>query len=646
MGSANLDSIAITNHNTFDVKQYVKIKNELGITVYPGIEINLDTGHLLLIANGDDPYEFHEQCAVVESLIPNPTDSISVADLQREFGDLSNFILIPHYDKKPSIPKHVIEELSDFITAGEVMSPKKFMYSIKDAERLVPVYFSDSRMSQELNIIPTRQTYLACDDTNFSSIKNCLRDKAKVSLSPEEGSYLFEVFANGQRLSTGLNVVVGERSSGKSYTLDKIYREANVDVKYIKQFSLVARNSEEDERKFDKILSAKHSLLTREYLEELQHVVNDIIDVDIEADLRSVSSYVASLVKFASESERRDAFSNAKLFSEEKFQVSDQSSLVKLIDSTKHLMRNDEFRSIIDKHVSVETLKKLLVELMMEFTTREEGRLKRIWLNEIIGSVKEKLQIKTSATPIEEIDLYNIAMNMNKVSKFEEVVNLARVEREIKRTSTKDFAVVAKALKFSGAGELKKLSGRQVAFRDAYTVYESPYKFLQELKEIDGLAKADLYKYFANIEYKVLNRDGAEASGGERSEFNLLHVIQDALQYDMLLIDEPESSFDNIFLKSEVNEMIKDISKTMPVVLVTHNSTVGASILPDYLLCTKKEIEDGKPIYRVYSGDPMGKKLTSVDGAELDTFNVTMGCLEAGTEAYEERRKGYENLKN
>lgn len=35
-------------------------------------------------------------------------------------------------------------------------------------------------------------------------------------------------------------------------------------------------------------------------------------------------------------------------------------------------------------------------------------------------------------------------------------------------------------------------------------------------------------------------------SGGESAEFNLLQTIEDARNYDMLLIDEPESSFDNI----------------------------------------------------------------------------------------------------
>lgn len=63
----------------------------------------------------------------------------------------------------------------------------------------------------------------------------------------------------------------------------------------------------------------------------------------------------------------------------------------------------------------------------------------------------------------------------------------------------------------------------------------------------------------------------------------------------MLLIDEPESSFDNMFLNQEVNERIKEISQKIPVFLVTHNNSIGESIKPDYYMYTKRCLKpDGK----------------------------------------------------
>lgn len=63
---------------------------------------------------------------------------------------------------------------------------------------------------------------------------------------------------------------------------------------------------------------------------------------------------------------------------------------------------------------------------------------------------------------------------------------------------------------------------------------------------------SDYYKYFVSIKYEVFNKYGFRASGGERSEYNLLEQLADATQYDILLLDEPESSFDNLFLKSDI----------------------------------------------------------------------------------------------
>ena len=49
-----------------------------------------------------------------------------------------------------------------------------------------------------------------------------------------------------------------------------------------------------------------------------------------------------------------------------------------------------------------------------------------------------------------------------------------------------------------------------------------------------------------------------------------------------------------------MNALIKDISMNMPVILVTHNNTVGASIKPVYLIYTKRVIKDEKATYERY----------------------------------------------
>lgn len=641
---SGLHCIAITNHNTFDLEQFNLIKEELPICVFPGIEIDLEGGQLLLIGDGDNVVDFADKAQLIASKCSSKK-SIELKEFSAIYPDLLKYLLIPHYEKKPQLKEEILGSLASYITAGEVSSPKKFIYCQKNKDKLVPVYFSDCRVDKNLDPLPVRQTFIDCDDISFGAIKNCLRDKSKVTLSEVDGNSLFQVFDNGQKLSTGLNVIIGERSTGKSFTLDKIEREWK-NVKYIKQFTLVARDEKEDKRKFNKWLSEGHSLLSREYLRELEQVVNDVIDIDIEQNNKSVSEYLESLLKFAKEKEKHDVFSKAKLFSEEEYQILDQKGLKELIASTIHLIENTEFRKTIENYVSRDSLKLLLVDLMNQFGERELERIKKVWINELVKDIKSKLQFKTAATPPSEINLYKIAVDNNKVEKFSNVIALARKEREIMRKPMKRFDVVASTGGFEGALELQKLSRTKSTFSTAFSKYNRPYQYLQELKNIAGIEVADIYRYFVKIDYRILNEDGAVASGGERSEFNLLQEVEDAKKYDILLVDEPESSFDNLFLKDEVNEIIKDLSLQMPVVLVTHNSTVGASIKPDYLLCTKKKLKDRKPIYDIYSGFPTSKKLRSINGDTIETWDVMMGCLEAGETAYNDRRAGYEDLKN
>ena len=646
VASAGLDCIAITNHNLFDKDQFVKIRESASVPVFPGIEVDLCKAQILVFSDGHDLDSFEAQCNQVSAKCAEVGASITVEEFKSIFGDLSSYILIPHYEKKPAIKEDTLAELAPHVTAGEVSSAKKFMYCMNATDRLVPVYFSDCRVREDLNPLPIRQTYLDCSDPTFSAIKECLRDRTKVALSRADGNRLFQIFEDGQQLSTGLNVILGDRSSGKSHTLETL-KKRFPEAHHIRQFALVARDSDEDEKKFNSYLTRKQGLFSKDYLITLQHVIEDVLNIDLEDDERRVEAYISSLLDFARELERHDAFSKAKIYSEDLYPDRNLKGLRDLIASTKNLISNVEFKETIAKHLARESLVALYVDLMQQYARQEELRLKRVWVNDLVQSIKSKLQLRSAAPKISDVELYDVALNKRKIDKFRAIVKLAQVPKMPLRKSMRGFSVVAEVGPFTGVQEMWNVLRRRTAsFASAFKSYEEPYNFLQELKAIGGDVKPpDFYKFFVKIDYRILNKDGFDASGGERSEFFLLDEIEGAADHEMLLIDEPESSFDNSFLKDDVNALIKEMAKKMPVVVVTHNNTVGMTIKPDYLLFTRKSIEDGNIVWRVYSGYPTSKKLTAPDGAKVDTIDVVLGSLEAGSEAYNERRQSYENLK-
>ena len=79
--------------------------------------------------------------------------------------------------------------------------------------------------------------------------------------------------------------------------------------------------------------------------------------------------------------------------------------------------------------------------------------------------------------------------------------------------------------------------------------------------------------------------------------------------------------------------------------IATHNNTIGASLHPDYLIYTEKEVQtNGMVKYHLYHGYPSSTILTDLEGNEINRKDVMLDCLEAGEPAYIDRRHSYEIL--
>lgn len=642
---AQLDAVAVTNHDIFRLEQFREIEASLPVVVFPGIEINVDKGHLLVFADPADVEDFAAKAAVVETKITKIGDQLSVKELIEIFGDLNRYLLIPHYEKHPSLSTQALDELTPYLCAGEVDSAKKFVRSVNDPTKLAPVLFSDSRMRVGMESLPTRHTFVDCGTVTISALKICLKDKNKVKLSARDGNSLWQALESGQQLSTGLNVLVGARSTGKTYTLDELSK-TNENVKYIKQFQLVQQDEADYDRQFKGNVERSRSTFADQYLLGLKRTLDEVMRIDSIGNTREVESYVQSLLKSAEEIDRSDSFSNAALFAEVDFPVGNITTLEALIRSVQQIIENIEYRSIIERHLQIVVLNKLFIELVETLWKISLEIEKRKFVNDLVKEVKKILKFHTSATQVEDVDLYQISMDTRRVARFQEMVSILKQQKTVYEENIRGFRIQAKRKSFSGAMEVKNVSGVKTSFVETFKKYGDAYAYLRDLLNNESLTRSELYKLFVKIDYRILNRDGFEVSGGERSEFRLLQEIEDARNYDLLLIDEPESSFDNVFLKTDVNDHLRRIAQEMPVVVVTHNSTVGASVGANYILFTAKEHENDEVIYRIYSGYPTDRELTSVDKKSMSSHPVLMDSLEAGSEAYEGRRTVYEAIKN
>ena len=591
VAKTGLDVIAITNHNLFDFTQFQEIKQSIPNTVVlPGIEVDLENGHILVITNNDSKtlFEFNTICENVKNLIKTKDDDISYDRFIQIFGNLSNYLLIPHYDKEPKLHKDVIEKLGRNIIAGEVSSVKNFIYMKKEETELTPVFFSDFRTEKGVtpDKYPVSHTFLDIDQVNVNTLKLCLMDKTKVSLTSEKGVELFQIFPNGQMLSTGLNIMFGKRSTGKTYTLDAIANRFEGKAKYIKQFELL-NTGKNDSDQFEYDLKVRQENSAEDFLREFGIIVTDMLKTcSADEDEMKLHKYLEAVMSSAQQSDVNDVFSKSKLFNESDYKEQSHDDIKKLITATLTLLESQLYKQIINKHLPETSLKALLKELIEQFWEEKVQRQYFKEVNNMIKTVKESLQLKSAAPRIPDIDLYQYFINKKKREVFAQVALAVKKKRTISTEKAGHFTISVSARPFANATDLKTIGLRQVSLTNAFAKYGNPIQYLDELKAA-GVESDRIYKLFAAIDYRILNSSGLPVSGGERSEFNFLQKIKDAILCDILIIDEPESSFDNIFLKNEVNKFIKEMAESMPVIISTHNNTIGGSIKPDYILYTE-----------------------------------------------------------
>ena len=647
--SQKIDVIAITNHNEFDRNQYERICVQLpNTTVLPGIEIDIDGGHALFIADSDKQSldVFEGICNKITPLVTCQDDTIPFEQVQDLFHGFEDYLVIPHYDKEPKLPSETILKFGVNIFAGEVSSVKKFVSALNNQDSLVPVLFSDFRVEalQYGAVYPNRQTYIDINDVAVNSLKLCLRDKNKVGLAPTDGHNLFQWSTSGLCLSTGLNIILGKRSSGKTHTLNRINKHFGDKALYIRQFSLLNTkdpNSIEQFEQEDKITQGK---IASDYLKPFKEVVDDISQVPTkEADMCVLGQYMKSLVKYANEQHLNDVYSKTQMFNTPTYSFFETNELKSLIDSVELLIKNVKYKKIVESYLDKNKLKGLFCNLVDKYRTLKLRNKLIEDVNATLNTIKTNLQMQSTATRIPNIDLYNILINECKREKFNKVVGELKSTRLINSRDIGHFRISTTTRPYYNATDMKQ--GSQVSLVEAFKSYDVPFAFIQKLKETT-VESTSYYKYFVKVEYKILNSLGTVVSGGERTEFNFLSKVKDAMMYDILIIDEPESSFDNIFLKNEVNTLIKEMSMNMPVIVSTHNSTIGGSIKPDYIIYTEKSVENDKVVYKVYEGMPDSKLLSTPSGESIENYQITMNSLEAGEAAYNNRKQGYDLLKN
>lgn len=637
----NLDAIAITNHNYFDEVNYKLISENTNIIVFPGIEIDLEQGHILIISPIEELEIFKKECTEANNYMRLNTFNLSYEKFIEIFKNRQKYLMIPHYKKKPSISSDVLSKFGDEIICGEVSSAKKWFSCIKNDSLLPPVLFSDIRIREDIEKYPSTLTYLQCDELTIPKIKIALSDKTKIKISKDGADEEFQILSDGTTASTGLNIVMGLRSSGKTYTLENILASFNKDtVKYIEQFSIV---SNAKDKEFKKIIEKDNNDIQEKNLALLKPLIDKISSIGLSNDDLKVDNYIESLKDYAEKSENKDEYANSPLFIAEKFDDIEKDELDELIESVKRLLDSDKYSKIINDTLGRENLLNLLQKLLIASCEQNNNKTIIDITNNLISVIKTILDEKSALSTIEDVDFINIAKNRLEVKYFNDFINKLKDEVILEQDESLRFIIEVKRKKYNKADRIKRHMPHCPPITNAFSFYDKPYEYVKKLLEA-GVYQNVIYKMLVDIDFSVVNKDDkSEISGGEQAEYVLYSELKDAGKYDLVLIDEPESSFDNIFLRDKIKEKIKNLSQKTTVFIVTHNSTLGILMNPDKIIYTHKESANN---YEVYTGTLSASTFKNINGKSIGSYKVLMDIMEAGEDSFKRKEEIYESVKN
>lgn len=623
-----LSAIAVTNHDLFNTSNYRDVCAAVpdDICVLPGIEVSVKGFHVLVIANPANIDQFSQICSDIKP-VQQGEDGMSLEVFRDHFGD-GGYIIIPHYKKKPLIPADDLIALNDVITALEVTSEKKWEYEHSRVDKPV-VMFSDYRCATGARPSLGKYTYITIGEITYDSLRLAFNDSAKFAITErvdhmELGPGLFA--------SMGLNVVVGSRSSGKTFFLDRIYDSCDPDdVVYVRQFGIV---KDAEESAFRAKLDGEESAIKSDYYEPMTAVSTAAEELPSrEAIVKSIKDYLIGLAEYAETSARDDEFSKCPIYSEGRLAQDNVAAEKKVVEALVTLLDDNPLSLEIETILGRDALLDLL-RMAIERFKAKALKCKRIDLaNSIAKTVRESLTVESRRPACPESPLLEAAKRSAFVKRLARLRALTRNEATISDKAIGKFRRITKRVPYKDARALKSAIGATTNMPGI--LQESDEDFVEAILAASGVS--DISHAFFDMSVVLENEHGEEVSGGQRAEYLFFRALDRAGSHDVVLIDEPESSFDNPFLNELIASSLKKISSKATVFVATHNNVLGVSIKPDGIVFT--DVDNG--IHRIYTCDSSDDTMTSPDGQTVKRSEVLLRLMEAGNDAYEGRRPYY-----
>ncbi|WP_099044455.1 hypothetical protein [Leuconostoc citreum] len=664
----HMDAIAITNHNLFDKDQFENItatENLPGnLEIYPGMELSLLTGHVLVVYDKQEKYirELDEASEQISQKNLGESQGISVNDFKNIFPSWQKAILVFDLNKSKRMP--IPEELYSGFNLAGVSNQQQFQAQLNKND-LLPALFSDAHVSDDepdhrrnnIEFLMTKGTFLDEESAEWPKIIRALKNRDKISSNPDLLNSVIELGNNGKpvRVSTGLNLIVGRRGSGKTHFIKQIKNELGnnelvnyeSDIFYQEQFNVQENRKSYLESQQNQQSEKVFQEWSNKYTTEWEVIVSEVIHGN---EVEKVDEWLSKLKDYASKKNNKSAASKIALLSDQPFHVTDNEILQKQLNQLRTMIQTDELWKVLDSDTK-KTFERAYNTLRSHLGMKQQEMIVKQYVNDLVSDVQSMISQYTGSPKLPTINLtsvYDQKLLFEKTDMFMKSI-LKEDILDTKKVST--YNIVVKKRPFLNATELKEKIGTSSAVKERLFADYKNGHFVTFLKTLGNAPEYKkeykdeiLSRLILQLEVRLETQEGIVASGGQEVAFALMLGLENAKRYDIALIDEPEGSLDNYFIKTQLVPKLRELSKYTTTFVITHNSTLGTLLKPNYLVVTKLNKNNG---FDILSGKFDDKKIVNISTQQSFLYNEDfIDAMEAGLDTYHEKGEIYDSLEN
>lgn len=714
----NINMFAITDHNRFSYELYSEVNKLIDTGKYknvftnlPGVEFDVQieeqkpSCHIICIFDDKNKEKVENIEKVINNhLLKKPEEFYTRNKFEEILREIDlNVLLIAHqhknFDNPNGGPKSIsnsVSNLYDFIQTGYLNALEYqnanvqgiIINCLKKANTNVatiigsdchqweyyPQKDKNTRQKDYITKIKALPNFdgLAFAFTNmenrFNRIENCNKN------------YISSIECNGNKynLSNGINVIIGDNGSGKTFLMETINEN--------KLPSYYEKLKKQNNIKIDKVGSPKIYYVRQNQIIEQVKKGELFKDSDLYNEINSISTFKSKIKKIAEDlidyikyniriRNKLDEINNSSIY------IKDSNSKI-FIPKGKIDIKTKENIYINRK----DTISEIIKEIQEEFNNnktiyrefKNEQKLILENLNKILSSLeKDNKKIEDENFIINQIimsiNLFNNKMDKNRTDKEKEEISYQKKKEDLENLIIEYIDLIKnKPVKpmfpEKIEGNAKKLHGGFVFVKKArYDNLDMKDIFLEELfvkdveyenlfkidteealsHDLNGIKKLedidtwydkvdkfiDKYCQVENYIEKNNNKNLLGETPGEISSVHYEFVFNEySNKYDTLLLDQPENDISNPRIKDDLLMYINQIRDTKQIIIVTHNPLLVVNLDVDNVICLNKNYKN-----ELYIQDGC----LEYENDEYRIIENVANIMDGGKEAIEKRFRLY-----